>query len=242
MRDFLRPVVRKTCTPLQWMLATSHPLAILGRQSMRYEPAELQCGCGGLPAAAPPRRHRNRNRQARRRCVRLYAPGGTPIASWRTTARKGRDEVERRTLSVESGKYSAIPPADQSRFGYGPCASNLWVTVLEEHGRRGLDVPPWQPSESRPPHGFPVAPRNCRDWAKTTVDKMAHGSMQRFHFSVPGNDARELARVRQPQLAANAFLRSIVGARAGTESIEVRWPRISSKPLAGRRLAASSFR
>ena len=86
-----------------------------------------------------------------------------------------------------------------------PGAVDLWATLLERHGRRGLDAA-LQPAVRAAEDGYVVAPRTAWDWARNR-EKLRNGVNAARYFLVDGEAPAVGTVIRQPALA-NA-LRSI---------------------------------
>ena len=193
MRDFQSPG-RSTVHSLNGMAATSHPMASLAAIDMLraggtaadaavaaaallgvIEPQST--GIGGDAFALYTTGSTNR----------MIAYNGSGRAPLRATAEWYLDRGIR-TIPL-TGPHAVTVPG----------AVDMWATLLEQNGRKGLDTV-LQPAIRAAHEGFAVAPRVARDWARNR-DKLRNGVNARKYLLSDGEPPKIGSVVRQPALA-----------------------------------------
>jgi gamma-glutamyltranspeptidase/glutathione hydrolase len=194
MRDFQSPG-RSTIHALNGMAATSHPLATLAAIDM------LRAGGTAADAAV-----------AAAALLGVVEPqatgiGGDAFALYnigggdQIIAYNGSGAAPKQASAdwyVERG-ITAIPLTGPHSVTL-PGAVDLWATLLQRHGRKGMDVV-LQPAIRAAEHGYAVAPRVAWDWSRNR-EKLRNGVNSEKYFLFAGEAPGIGKVVCQPALAS----------------------------------------
>ena len=193
MRDFQSPG-RSTVHSLNGMAATSHPMATLAAIDMLRAggtAADAAVTAAALLGVIEPQ-----STGIGGDAFALYAAGGTDriIAyngSGRAPTRARADwYLDRGTKAIPlTGPHAVTVPG----------AVDMWATLLEKNGRKGLDAA-LQPAIRAAHEGFVVAPRVALDWAHNR-DKLRNGVNAGQYLLSDGEAPKIGSIVRLPALA-----------------------------------------
>jgi len=193
-RDFHLPG-RSPVFAREGMVATSHPLASLAAIEMLRaggNAADAAVTAVALLSVIEPHMTGIGGD-----CFCLIAKPGAPVWGYNGSGRAGA-AMNVETLATQ-GLSGAIPQ-DSIHAVTVPGAVDAWQTVLETHGRRGLDQA-LAPAIRAAEQGVPVAPRIAYDWSLAVPRLRADAGATR-HF-LPGGSAPAAGDVmRLPALAA----------------------------------------
>ena len=193
MRDFQSPG-RSTVHSLNGMAATSHPMATLAAIDMLRAggtAADAAVTAAALLGVIEPQ-----STGIGGDGFALYATSGTDriIAfngSGRAPSRANADwYLDRGIKAIPlTGPHSVTVPG----------AVDMWATLLEKYGRKGLDAA-LQPAIHAAQEGFVVAPRVALDWALNR-NKLRNGLNAKEYLLPDGEAPKPGSVMRQPALA-----------------------------------------
>lgn len=193
MRDFQSPG-RSTVHALNGMAATSHPLATLAAVEVLRAggtAADAAVTAAALLGVVEPQATGIGGD-----AFALYSPGGgdNVIAyngSGAAPLQAGADWYLQRGIKAIplTGAHSVTVPG----------AVDLWATLLERHGRKGIDAA-LQPAIRAAEDGYVVAPRVAWDWARNR-DKLRKGVNAASYLLIDGEAPAAGTVIRQPALA-----------------------------------------
>jgi gamma-glutamyltranspeptidase len=194
MRDFQAPG-RSTVHALNGMAATSHPLATLAAVDMLRAggtAADAAVTAAALLGVVEPHATGIGGD-----AFALYSPGGgdNVIAyngSGAAPLQASADWYLQRGIKAIplTGAHSVTVPG----------AVDLWATLLERHGCKGIDAA-LQPAIRAAEDGFVVSPRTAWDWARNR-EKLRNGINVARYFLFDGEAPAVGTVIRQPALAS----------------------------------------
>jgi gamma-glutamyltranspeptidase/glutathione hydrolase len=194
MRDFQLPG-RSTVHALNGMAATSHPMATLAAIDMLRAggtAADAAVTAAALLGVVEP--HAT---GVGGDAFALYSPGGGD----KILAFNGSGSAPLQANAdwyLEHG-IAAIPLTGPHSVTV-PGAVDLWTTLLERHGRKGIDAV-LQPAIRAAEDGYVVASRVAWDWARNR-EKLRNGVNTQRYFLFDGEAPTAGTVVRQPALAS----------------------------------------
>jgi gamma-glutamyltranspeptidase/glutathione hydrolase len=194
MRDFQSPG-RSTVHSLNGMAATSHPMATLAAIDVLRAggtAADAAVTAAALLGVIEPQ-----STGIGGDAFALYSAGGTD----RIVAYNGSGAAPKRASAdwyLDHG-MRAVPLTGPHAVTI-PGAVDMWATLLERHGRKGLDAA-LQPAIRAAQEGFVVAPRIALDWAHNR-DKLRNG-VNTGEYLLPNDEVPKIGSVvRLPALSA----------------------------------------
>lgn len=194
MRDFQLPG-RSTVYALNGMAATSHPLATLTAINMLREggtAADAAVAAAAFLGVVEPQ-----STGIGGDAFALYSPGGGD----QIVAYNGSGPAP---MDADAGWYldrgiKAIPLTGPHSVTV-PGAVGMWATLLERHGRKGLDAV-LQPAIRVAEDGYVIAPRVAWDWARNR-EKLRSGVNTDAYVLFGGEPPKVGSVIRQTALAS----------------------------------------
>ncbi len=204
-RDFHSPG-RSPVFACEGMAATSHPIAsTIAVDTLRAGGTAADAAVAAIAALGVLEPHMT---GIGGDCFCLVAKPGAPVWGYNGSGRAGA--AARAALLVAQGIRTIEPKSVHSVTV--PGAVEAWATVLEHHGRFGLDRA-LAPAIHYAEEGFPVAPRIAYDWAHLVEGLRADPAAAR-HYLINGNAPQPGDVMRFPTLAATLKSIAARGPRA----------------------------
>ena len=204
-RDFHSPG-RSPVFACEGMAATSHPIAsTIAVDTLRSGGTAADAAVAAIAALGVLEPHMT---GIGGDCFCLVAMPGAPVWGYNGSGRAGA--AARAELLIAQGIRTIEPKSVHSVTV--PGAVEAWATVLEHHGRFGLDRA-LAPAIHYAQEGFPVAPRIAYDWAHLVEGLRADPAAAR-HYLINGNAPQPGDVMRFPALAATLKSIAARGPRA----------------------------
>ncbi len=204
-RDFHSPG-RSPVFACEGMAATSHPIAsTIAVDTLRSGGTAADAAVAAIAALGVLEPHMT---GIGGDCFCLVAKPGAPVWGYNGSGRAGA--AARAELLVAQGIRTIEPKSVHSVTV--PGAVEAWATVLEHHGRFGLDRA-LASAIHYAEEGFPVAPRIAYDWAHLVEGLRADPAAAR-HYLINGNAPQPGDVMRFPALAATLKSIAARGPRA----------------------------
>jgi gamma-glutamyltranspeptidase / glutathione hydrolase len=211
-RDFHSPG-RSPVFACEGMAATSHPIAsTIAVDTLRSGGSAADAAVAAIAALGVLEPHMT---GIGGDCFCLVAKPGAPVWGYNGSGRAGA--AARAELLVAQGIRTIEPKSVHSVTV--PGAVEAWATVLEHHGRFGLDRA-LAPAIHYAQEGFPVAPRIAYDWASLVEGLRADPAAAR-HYLINGNAPQPGDVMRFPALAATLKSIAVRGPRAFYEDAAI---------------------